>query len=268
MSIARPSRVHWLAVTTFILISTHLAGCRLGNRVVAPPAPPEPAPGISGYYVTAPNFSTTYYCMNTTDKACYESGKPEDIPGMILEVMSSPVGYVVQDNKSGAGKIFNAVSGNEENLPLDLADPSQPENGILRFEGGTSAAPLLQAPLWETDYGCLTQLVVVENAQLHRYEKYDRTHPSGLITSGTIQYQAKVYRLIQDVSETENCLPALQLLTQCYQNSAQCGTTDPTLSHERHSFAQNLFGPYIRRGTMSESDIVLATVLAYEVNYR
>jgi hypothetical protein len=169
--------------------------------------------------------------------------------------MSNPVAFIVQDAQTGDA-VIAAYNSGKSAIPVWLGT----DNTTLTFV--SSFAP---EAIWQ-DGKCTRRMYLEEDGALVPGEEV-AVPGSARKTTGRITLRIRVTEVFEDAS-VDACKTTLQVMSNCYQDIAQCGGADSAANAGLQSVVQELFGPYIEAGTMTAADIANATNIAYEVQYQ
>ena len=229
----------FVAVFTGVLFT----GCRLGNRL-------EPAPAkdpLTGFYVSEPKDLGV--CVTTDVERCRTVDKKK-IPIELAEVMTNPMGLIVDNYDTGEGRLVGLGSGHPWLEVLINKDVS-----LETYIQGYLITPF--------DFPTCDIKLRVEGAGMLQFVSV--VPPAGFTDElkGRIAYDASLTRTVQG-----DCSTALTLLKACYLNVADCGAPSSAGNIERFQWVTSLYEPYINMGSMDVEDITRATKLSYTASYQ
>jgi hypothetical protein len=234
-----------LAIIVSWVMATVLTGCRFGNYT-SPSTPPDP---VSGYYDANPQ--TLKFCATHGATQC-ASANASQVPAFIADEITNPVALILQDASTGDA-VFTAPSGGHTALPVWLKD----DNVTLYYTNNTSASTL-----WRNS-GCKTTTYLSENGSIVPGGGH-AVSGSTRLTQGSITLQIQV----TETFDGPACPSELQSMSNCYQDSTQCGDPDAGRNQQLQAKVQDFFESYIQAGVMAASDIPSVSNIAYEVHYQ
>jgi hypothetical protein len=224
------------------------SGCRLGNQTIYPEVNQKRSLGpINGYYVANPTTLTLYA---TTTQTQMKSAPITQIPEMISKTITNPVGIAIQNGLTGEAVFFSPST----NLafPIDI----QPNMRL------TYARDTTQKTFWK-DPDCQKYLQIYQDGQVLINPSVSPPPGTTLSLAGSIQLSIQIIHTFEG-----NCAPTFQSLYLCYQNSTQCGGSDPVTNTHLQAKVIQTFAPWIQSQTIEVSDIPHLTNFAFEVSYQ
>jgi hypothetical protein len=256
MSVSDKSIGLWTLVVAFVLgsLMTVISGCRFGNHSSSDDGDAESDP-VSGFYGTSPQ--TLKFCTTQSAGTVCGNVATNQVPELIAEEMSDPVALILQDGGTGNAYFTAYNGGGQTALPVWVGE----DNTTLKFVGSFNPSTL-----WPGT-NCVSRMYLEEEGQVMPGEAADVPGYTSK-TRGRVQLQVRITEVFDDYLAGNSCVAALQAMSDCYQNSAQCGGADSSANENRHEYVQSIFEPYIQAHAMTAADIATTANISYEIQYQ
>ena len=244
MELSRTWTGYFLSGALAVVLSWAMTGCRFGNKVERSETAVDD--GFTGYYQTRPQ-SLRFCVTDETDTQC-ASAQTNLVPPTVSNVVSNPVALLLEEGGGGNALLFDPY-GNGSALPVFVDTAT----GALSYIGYTA-----EEILWE-DAACTTTLYVEEEGQSVQDFLGDIL---GLPVRGRISLNVSIFSTYDG-----DCTADLNVISDCYQDSKDCGGADDEENSMLQLVVQQVFSPYIDAGVLTPGTIPEILSLGYEVSY-
>ncbi len=248
--------LNWMTVLAsgiVVLAASALTGCRFGNNVTyAQDSDP------TGYYGTT--ASSLQYCVGllnqpAEDGAICREGMINEIPARVGATMTDPVALITDKTRSDGSAVLmeNTLKIAETQFPVFVEQDRTLSVQISTKPGTFWRDENCQSRAYYTVQGALTSSPV----------------PDALLSDGsTVKLKGRISAQFQVIETLEgSCVPTLQMVQACYQDSTQCGEDTADRNLQMQAVVRSIFGPYIEAGALTLNDIPSMLTFAYKVSY-
>lgn len=221
-----------------------ISGCRWGNHVEKA-ANPDP---ISGYYETQPQ--TLQYCASSPKETC-KALPTNQLPALMAEVITDPVGFVVGDQASGNATIINAF---EKQNPAGLAVELNKDFSISNAGHKTI----------KLDSNCVMHHFMEISGNLSQ----NPTTSIKVISGASFRIMGRLALFVRMSQSFEGqCDTVMNLMNMCYEDPSYCWGGGAAANSQAHQEVLSIFDPYVMAGVLDSKAIAGATDLGFEISY-
>jgi hypothetical protein len=240
-----------VAIIVSWALTITLSGCRLGNNAIYP-APADP---ISGYY--ASQAQSVVYSATLSGQTVTTTGAVSQLDPLVSNTFTNPMAIELSAPGSLTGDLISGLN-TQNALPLTLAADQMT---LPPFTGAISDA----VPAWLTDSSCTVQTFITYSGML---DPLGSTPSTGSIgdTPVTLIGRLSLSVTISIVIQGSTCSTALQNISACYLNQADCAG--------QQSSDFSFFDPWIAAQTFTGAGIANLTPnttgasLSYQIQYQ
>jgi len=202
----------------------------------------------SGYYRLVPYKLS--FCVFKDVSECKEAAL-DKIPQIAKEILSNPVGLMMQNPLSGQAVLFSPKSSNGYALPVYITQGSLD----LNFSGLSN-----ESVLWR-DPKCKTRTSVYEIGKINMNRREGVL--DGLALSGNIDFTIDVNDFFFGP-----CTRTFQNMMLCYDDLEKCEGSDVRENTKNQEMIKNYLNPYFESGALLRDDFAALKSLGYSVEYK
>ncbi|MFZ9595487.1 MAG: hypothetical protein ACO3A2_05355 [Bdellovibrionia bacterium] len=238
----------FLSASIAVFLSWATSGCRMGNFQQTR-SRSSGSDSISGYYATSPD--TLKFYVATTTGLIEKSAPLTLLPSEMTQVVTNPVALILTQASTGAARLINPTG--QSYLPIFVNSDQ-----TLSYAGNSEPAPFFLDP------ACKSSLEIVEWGKVNpnRDASLAPSSPT-LALLGTLELTVQVMKTLSG-----ECEATLLQLSACAQSAQNCGGTTEAQNQELHTWAEELFEPWILSGALSLADLPQMHAFAYEVTFK
>ncbi len=235
-----------LTVTSILLMSTSLSGCRWGNFVEKA----ESLENLTGYYRSAPlrlTFEVTLQRPGQPVEVRRFAGLTESLPDDWDIFLTDPAGLSM-DPSTGYGYLLGIVGDKGYKTPVTVA-----KKGAFTLDPVLEEIPLMDSPpckhVWTMGgSGKLNQ------APRFVYQDLPMRGQISVTASGTRSYVG-------------TCADVLTLFASCYGDATKCPGNNSTEQNTWRNFLLGVYSPAVQAGGITAAEIEYTQKVSYTLVY-